>query len=29
MSGKTYREKAKLVDREKLYTPADAIALLP
>jgi large subunit ribosomal protein L1 len=29
MNGKTYREKLKLVDREKLYTPTDAIALLP
>ncbi len=29
MNGKTYREKLKLVDRAKLYAPADAIALLP
>ena len=29
MNGKTYREKLKLIDREKLYAPADAIALLP
>ncbi|MDD5594311.1 MAG: 50S ribosomal protein L1 [Candidatus Margulisbacteria bacterium] len=28
-NGKTYREKLKLVDREKLYSPADALALLP
>jgi large subunit ribosomal protein L1 len=29
MGNKKYNEKLKLVDREKLYTPADAIALLP
>ena len=29
MNGKTYREKLKLVDREKLYAPVDAFALLP
>jgi large subunit ribosomal protein L1 len=29
MANKKYNEKLKLVDREKFYTPADAMALLP
>ena len=29
MNNKKYNEKLKLVDREKLYAPAEAIALLP
>lgn len=29
MSGKTYREKVKLVNSEKYYSPVEALALLP